>query len=197
MFFCTAEPAVILGEEELEDEGIGGSPAVRVKLLNSETEVVVQNVQATLAKLHVPFAPGDLVKRAMLSGKEEDAQVVRVHSPSTVTIRILPDGPTYASDIKRLRKLSAADVDAINAALMQQTLAAKFPELARSARPNPHAAPGTALYSRFAAAAAAEAPNKVVDIMVHGTSEQNVDSILKSSLRGRRCMLTSEAARSA
>jgi hypothetical protein len=122
-------------------------------------------------------------------------QVVRVDSPAAVTIRILPHGPTYSSDVKRLRKVSADDgaitqtdggattTAAVDVAALERSLARKFPTLAHRARPNPHAAPGTPLHSRFAAAAAA--PNKIVDIMVHGTPEANVDSILQSSLRGR------------
>lgn len=57
--------------------GVGGSPAVRVVLLNSDTEKVVTDVKATLSKLNERFAPGDAIKRAMLSGDEEDATVRR------------------------------------------------------------------------------------------------------------------------
>jgi hypothetical protein len=66
------EPAVIISEA---GKGVGGAPAVRVKLFNSDTEVVVKDVKAMLSKLNERFAPGDAVKRAMLSGQEEDATV--------------------------------------------------------------------------------------------------------------------------
>jgi hypothetical protein len=118
------------------------------------------------------------------------SQVVRVNSPSDVTIRILPNGPTYSSDVKRLRKVvqpaapAAAALPAVDVAALQKKMATKFPVLARTARPNPHAAPGTPLHSRFAAAAA-KAADKKIDIMVHGTPKANVDSILQTSLRGR------------
>jgi hypothetical protein len=71
---ATEEPAVILGAA---GAGVGGSPAVRVVLLNSDTEKVVTDVKATLSKLNERFAPGDAIKRAMLSGDEEDATVRR------------------------------------------------------------------------------------------------------------------------
>lgn len=114
-------------------------------------------------------------------------------SSDAVTIRILPSGPTYSSDVLRLRKVKPTDGEVkstngsaatIDVAVLQQKLASKFPQLATSAVPNPHAAPGTPLHSRFASAAAA-APDKVVDVLVHGTKDSNIDSILRSSLRGR------------
>ncbi len=215
------EPGIVMGAD--------GASGARVKLLRTNADVIV-NDTSMLSKLSESFSPGDTIKRAMLSGAEEDAtvrqrmrvlqhcarapagidvrcmmrlaprsclpQVVCVNSPSAVTIRILPSGPTYSSDVKRLRKVSADDgvvtktddpttatTNVLDIAALERSLAAKFPKLASSARHNPHAAPGTPLHSRFAAAAAA--PNKVVDIMLHGTAEANVDSILQSSLRGR------------
>ena len=123
--------------------------------------------------------------------------MVSAGSSDAVTIRILPSGPTYSSDIKRLRKVRPQDGEviqngnvpfvthALDVAALELVLATKFDKMAASARANPHAAPGTPLHSRFAAAAAAAAPHKVVDVMVHGTHESNVDSILQSSLRGR------------
>jgi hypothetical protein len=125
------------------------------------------------------------------------SQVVRVDSPSAVTIRILPSGPTYSSDIKRLRKVrpddgqvssgaaAAPSTHALDVAALERALAAKFSAMASSARPNPHAAPGTPLHSRFAAAAAAAAGEKVVDIMLHGSPDENIESIKQTSLRGR------------
>ena len=43
-----------------------------------------------------------------------------------------------------------------------------------------HASPGSNLHARFVAAAAANTPNKVVDVLLHGTPETNVDSILSN-----------------
>jgi hypothetical protein len=214
------EPGIIMGAD--------GASGARVKLLRTNADVIV-NDTSMLSKLSESFSPGDTIKRAMLSGAEEDAtvrqrmrvlqhcarapsrrgidtmhlaprscppQVVCVNSPGAVTIRILPNGPTYSSDVKRLRKVSADDgavtktdptttatTNVLDIAALERSLAAKFPQLATSARHNPHAAPGTPLHSRFAAAAAA--PNKTIDIMLHGTAETNVDSILQTSLRGR------------
>ena len=150
-------------------------------------------------------------------------------SPEAVTIRILPSGPVYSSDIKRLRKLHAVDkladklaeklalitaaapselaettgipapasppTHALSVAALECALAAKFAKFGSKARRNPHALPGTPLHARFAAAVAA-APHKKLDIMLHGSPEQNVDSILQSSLRGRaacgRCWFTDD-----
>ena len=107
-------------------------------------------------------------------------QVVRVDSPDRVTIRILPDGPTYKSDVKRLRK------PALDVTELKNKFTSKFADFAKDAgRLNPHAAPGTPLHTRFALAAAESKDTKVVDIMLHGTRDENVDSILKASLRGR------------
>jgi hypothetical protein len=122
--------------------------------------------------------------------------VVRLDSADFVTIRILPSGPTYSSDVKRLRKAvpttsSTAVADAaplasvVDVAALERAFAAKFAAVARSVRRNPHAQPGTPLHERFAAAAAAAADAKTNDIMLHGTDEQNIDSILQESLRGR------------
>jgi hypothetical protein len=125
--------------------------------------------------------------------------VVSAGSADAVIIRILPNGPTYSSDAKRLRKVRSGDGDvqkseagaaaaaaALDMEALRLTLAKKVPALARTARPNPHAAPGTPLHTRFMEAAAA-AEGKVVDAMLHGTHDSNVDSILQESLRGRAC----------
>ncbi len=80
------------------------------------------------------------------------------------------------------------ECDAIDVAALHRTLAAKFPQLALTARLNPHAAVGTPQHARFAAAAKARAEDMVIDVMLHGTPEKNIDSILQTSLRGRaRC----------
>ncbi len=121
-------------------------------------------------------------------------------SPAEVTIRILPHGPTYSSDVKRLRKVrpessgSAPPTHALDVPALQQKLAAKFSSALpiSDARLNPHAAPGTPLHTRFAAAAVASRGAKEVDIMLHGSPEHNVDSILQSSLRGRTCWFTDD-----
>ena len=143
-------------------------------------------------------------------------QVVRVDSADAVTIRILPNGATYSSDVKRLRKavptsappfISASPrivgtsahrrassappfisaSSALDVAALERALAAKFSHVSRSVRLNPHAQPGTPLHQRFVDAAAAAADSKVVDVMLHGTPEANIDSILQTSLRGRAC----------
>ncbi len=51
----------------------GDSSAVKIQLLCNNSELSVGAAQ--LAKLGEAFAPGDAVKRAMLSGQEEDATV--------------------------------------------------------------------------------------------------------------------------
>jgi hypothetical protein len=147
--------------------------------------------------------------------------VVRVYSSTAVTIRIKPNGPTYSSDVIRLRKVQKFDImpvprmyqeslyeqamaaacfyidsagrwqlgqhasGVVDMTQLQRTLAKKFPSMASTARPNPHAAPGTPLHARFAAAAVAAGSSKVVDIMLHGTPETNIDSILQTSLRSQ------------
>lgn len=127
--------------------------------------------------------------------------MVKADSSDAVTIRIVPSGVTYSSDIKRLRKVrpedgevKKSDVDAgdkglittaLDVAALERALSAKFSNIASGARHNPHAAPGTQLHSRFVKAAAEAAPHKVVDVMVHGTAEDNIDSIMQTSLRGR------------
>lgn len=64
-----AEPAIIMGN--------AGASGVRVKVLNSSFGEMVVNDISALSKLREQFAPGDAVKRAMLSGAEEDATVRR------------------------------------------------------------------------------------------------------------------------
>ncbi len=125
--------------------------------------------------------------------------MVSAGSADAVTIRILPNGPTYSSDAKRLRKVRPADgsvqkseaaaaaaAAALDVEALRLALAKKVPALAHTARANPHAAPGMPLHTRFMEAAAAE-EGKVIDVMLHGTSDSNVDSILQESLRGREC----------
>jgi hypothetical protein len=64
-------------------------------------------------------------------------------------------------------------------------MAAQYPSLT-DVRLNPAAvAPRGPLYSRFAAARAATEHTHTVQLMLHGSPEANVDSILASSLRGR------------
>ena len=117
-------PAIVMG---LADGSTLAAPAVRLKLAGLHTEVVVKDL-TKLKALCESFSPGDAVKRAMLNGQEEDAevcaasqkakpawrcrpgltfraQVVRVDSATAVTIRIKPSGVVYSSDIKRLRKV--------------------------------------------------------------------------------------------
>jgi hypothetical protein len=102
----------------------------------------------------------------------------------------------HASTVRRaaLRTMDATLIalkikrpDTIDVAALQRTLADKFPHLAPMARLNPHAAVGTPQRTRFAAAARARAEDMVIDVMVHGTPDANIDSILQTSLRGRAC----------
>jgi hypothetical protein len=65
------EPAVVMGAAGMF---ANGTPAVRVKLLATNADVIVNEV-SMLSKLGESFAPGDAIKRAMLSGDEEDATV--------------------------------------------------------------------------------------------------------------------------
>lgn len=59
--------------------GAANAGAVRVKVLSTGADVIVNSV-SDLAALSETFSPGDHIKRAMLSGAEEDAVVRAAHS---------------------------------------------------------------------------------------------------------------------
>lgn len=69
----------------------------------------------------------------------------------------------------------------VDVAALRARLAEKWPHFASRARLNPHAAPGTFLHNRFASAVS-RASNKHIDLYLHGTREENIDSIVQTSL---------------
>jgi hypothetical protein len=77
-------------------------------------------------------------------------------------------------------KLNGTPVEAL-----QSLVAAKYPNLSDVRVNPPAAAPRGPLFTRFAAALEATKETHTVDFMLHGTAEANIDSILKTSLRGR------------
>ena len=127
------------------------------------------------------------------------SQVVRVDSSAAVTVSIR-NGPTHSSDIRRLRKAGATPSSSssdngshgasVDVAALERALAAKWPGIAPTARRNPHAQPGTPLHTRFVNALAQHAGRKVVDVLLHGTAEGNIESIKQESLRGSTCWFT-------
>jgi len=145
-----------------------------------------------LSKEVKAFQPGDHVRRAMFSGAEEDAIIVRSDSATHATIT-LQEGSraTYSSDLFRLRLIKQADatgntsksptVEELNVEKLERMFKKSFSGALSDVKPNPHAAPGSALYTRFLQAIAA-APHKELDVYVHGSAEGNVDSILRTSL---------------
>jgi hypothetical protein len=136
----------------------------------------------------------------MLDGAEEDATVISVDCVHQVTIR-LDSGTqvTYASDINRLRLVSsssspaftqapaenantahALDVGHLKSALVEKLAPSGIPETA--VKVNAHAAPGSQMHTKFAQRAKELADTHVLDVLLHGSSEDNVPSILRSSL---------------
>jgi hypothetical protein len=72
-------------------------------------------------------------------------------------------------------------------AVLRGMVMAYYPTL-RDVRPNPAVVRGAPLYERFVAAAAASAGARVLSgimFLLHGTPEENIDSILTIGLRGR------------
>lgn len=70
----------------------------------------------------------------------------------------------------------------VDFATCETLLRSKFPALTqKGVLFNAHALPGSHLHQRFSAAAA-RAPHKHVDVMLHGTSEANIPSVLSQGL---------------
>lgn len=151
------------------------------------------------------FAPGDKVKRVMLSGVEEDATVIDVDSSTHVTIR-LDHGTcaTYSSDIRRLRhakshksasraaetstaadvkKPKAVDQEAVDILELKRKLDAKLYAVpVAQVNVNAHAAPGAPMFAKFAQTARQLSGTHALDVLLHGSAEHNVESILQNSL---------------
>lgn len=163
-----------------------------MQVLATGVELAVETT--CLSKEVKAFQPGDQVRRAMFSGAEEDAVIVRNDSATHATITLLEGSrATYSSDLFRLRLIKSAGatgnvsesptVQALNIAKLERMFKDRvtFNSKLSNVKPNPHAAPGSALYSRFLQAIAT-APHKELDVYVHGSHESNVDSILRESL---------------
>lgn len=195
-----------------------------------ETQICIQFAGTGATALVAPsalqvckdtFAPGDKVKRVMLSGVEEDATVIAVDSSTHVTIR-LDHGTcaTYSSDIRRLRHAKsqksasrAASVDAVGVkkpkavdqdAIDILELAARKLDAKLHAVPvaqinvNAHAAPGAPMFAKFAHTVRQLSGTHALDVLLHGSAEHNVESILQNSLsvthskHGSKFWLTSD-----
>ena len=155
------------------------------------------------------FAPGDKVKRVMLSGVEEDATVIAVEpqsDSSTHVIIRLDHGTcaTYSSDIRRLRHAksqksasraaetsTAADVkkpkhvdqEAVDILELKRKLDAKLYAVpVAQVNVNAHAAPGAPMFAKFAQTARQLSGTHALDVLLHGSAEHNVESILQNSL---------------
>jgi hypothetical protein len=68
-------------------------------------------------------------------------------------------------------------------AVLQQRVLAKYPSL-RDVRVNPAVVRGWPLFTRFTDAVEAAGASSRVMLLLHGTREENIDSILTSGLRG-------------
>jgi hypothetical protein len=68
-------------------------------------------------------------------------------------------------------------------AVAHQHVLAKYPSL-RDVRVNPAVVRGAPLFTRFTSAVAAAGAASRVRLLLHGTAEENIDSILTSGLRG-------------
>lgn len=140
--------------------------------------------------------------RAMFSGAEESATVLKIESKTHALIQL--DSGTravYSSDRFRLRKVTpapaiksaktaaaatTAEEKVVDAATLRAKLAAKVGVPVAKVALNPHAAEGTPMHIRFVERAKALKDTHEVDVLIHGSPEQNVDSILRSSLSVQR-----------
>ena len=135
--------------------------------------------------------------RAMFSGAEESATVLKIESKTHALIQL--DGGTqavYSSDRFRLRKVTPvpvkaaaknsaatkADEKVVDAATLRAKLAAKVGVPVTKVALNPHASEGTPMHVAFEQRAKVLKETHEVDVLLHGSPEHNVDSILRRSL---------------
>ena len=140
---------------------------------------------------------GDKIMRVMFNGAEESGTVIRIESSTHAFIK-LDDGRSYSSDRFRLRKVNPAPIPLkvsasapvsatkvekiVDVESLRSKLATKTGVSVQKISLNNHAVTGTSMHSAFEQRAKALAATHEVDVLLHGSSESNVDSILRRSL---------------
>ena len=151
------------------------------------------------------FVAGDKVFRAMWSGQEEPATILAVESATHARIQLdTGTRAVYSSSIFRLRLASprrhraavpaaapasvpaAAPVFPVNIETLKQKVAT-LGVPSKAVVVNAHAALGMPLHQEFAALALQLAATHEVDVLLHGSPEANVDSILRKGLCPQYC----------
>jgi hypothetical protein len=146
----------------------GDSLALRVKSSSLRSKGFLLR-RATCAASSDADAPLERTDGAPMSATEDVLQLLNGtplvgQSPSPV-----PPRPILIND-------KPLDVLATEAAAL-------YPAL-KDVRVNPAIVPGAPLYERFAAAVDAAGDERRIELLLHGTYEHNIDSILASGLRG-------------
>lgn len=143
-----------------------GAQVVRV---DSDTHVTIKLMKSP----HVTYSSDAFRLRHMTPPDKEDA-------PKAA-------GDVAVEDVqvktKAKKKKVEALIDGKPLAALKQLVAADFGAALEGFEENASAAHGTPLFARFSAALAATADTHHVKFLLHGTAEDNVDSVLAQGLR--------------